>query len=860
MQTRTAQPQATKPQPAKKAESRKLQRKCGCDGAQSSCDGCAKKKVQRHARGPERPDAIPAEVDATLASSGTPLDPASRTFMESRFGHDFSRVRIHTGGTAALSADAVDARAYTVGQHVVFGAGAYRPNTDAGRRLLAHELTHVVQQSSGAALQMSSDISTPGDASEVEADRAADTVMRGGTPRIGAAPAAPLQRAALRHCTTPNARACVIHLHTNENNAYLASQQIQREYCVNYVSLGGGGGRTITVPGVSRPINPNRIYSDDPAILRWHAFGEQNPRVPTRVTAADITGLRTWRDTVLRPAIMSCGAGTGTGWNASLPMVAMHNNTEGALSAGTYTPDGGARSPWTGLDDTQVAHRTVDPSTVTAAAPNPSRLTAATAPVPGREDPDNFLLATPSVPNLPGLRSRFNTVVQPTDVGNQTNPAFDASLAAAMATSQYINIEAQEKEFSGARYAFNLEMARDVMTHLGIPRRPAAAGTCEDGISTVSGAAVCPPPPPAQPAAQPAAQPGAQTGTQPAAPAQAPAAPTPTPATPPPRARPANLPANCPYYSSRSMLVDAKEEWRRHIDGALLGTTGTGAGHVTPAGARWIIGTGGSSFLSPNPATEATAAQSCMINTMRATQRAGGTAGGPGTPLLHLEPVVLGRMHRSYTQQRDEIWNRKWNFTGSPFDRITQAAHDFVPPTPVGGTAPTPVCNALTVGGQWTPGNATHLACWNSLPDDLKAQQILQASAAPGVSRHHWGTDFDFQELNATPWSSGAWTDEALWLSINAKFFGFIQSFSAPPPAGQTGYMPEPWHWSYWPVAQALVEFTLAHDADIETALVGQWATEGTVAAGARVPSHYTYALDHWRQFVRNVQTAAPAF
>ena len=70
--------------------------------------------------------------------------------MESRFGHDFSQVRVHTDTRAAESARAVNARAYTVGRNVVFGSGQYAPGSGEGQRLLAHELTHVVQQSATA--------------------------------------------------------------------------------------------------------------------------------------------------------------------------------------------------------------------------------------------------------------------------------------------------------------------------------------------------------------------------------------------------------------------------------------------------------------------------------------------------------------------------------------------------------------------------------------------------------------------------------------------------------------------------------------------------------------------------------------
>jgi hypothetical protein len=90
--------------------------------------------------------AVPPVVNETLESLGRPLDPDPRAFMESRFGHDLSRVRIHADATAAASARALNARAYTAGRDVVFAAGQYAPGTHIGTRLLAHELTHVLQQ------------------------------------------------------------------------------------------------------------------------------------------------------------------------------------------------------------------------------------------------------------------------------------------------------------------------------------------------------------------------------------------------------------------------------------------------------------------------------------------------------------------------------------------------------------------------------------------------------------------------------------------------------------------------------------------------------------------------------------------
>jgi hypothetical protein len=94
---------------------------------------------------------VPDSVERTLADGGRAMPPALREDMERRFGHDFSDVRVHHDGRAAHSAREIGAEAYTFGRHVVFGAGRYDPAGLAGRTLLAHELTHVLQQSSDAA-------------------------------------------------------------------------------------------------------------------------------------------------------------------------------------------------------------------------------------------------------------------------------------------------------------------------------------------------------------------------------------------------------------------------------------------------------------------------------------------------------------------------------------------------------------------------------------------------------------------------------------------------------------------------------------------------------------------------------------
>ena len=92
---------------------------------------------------------LPEHVHAILRSPGQPLDAAARAEMEARFGEDFGDVRIHADTRAHASARGLLAKAYTIGRHIAFSVGRYLPGTDEGRRLLAHELTHVVQQRRG---------------------------------------------------------------------------------------------------------------------------------------------------------------------------------------------------------------------------------------------------------------------------------------------------------------------------------------------------------------------------------------------------------------------------------------------------------------------------------------------------------------------------------------------------------------------------------------------------------------------------------------------------------------------------------------------------------------------------------------
>jgi hypothetical protein len=115
------------------------------------------------------PSVVPPIVHDVLGCTGQALDGSVRSVFEQRFGHDFTRVRVHSDARAAESARTVDALAYTVGSHVVFGAEQYRPHTGEGAHLLAHELAHVIQQRH-AAPSAPLRIASPGSAPEREAD------------------------------------------------------------------------------------------------------------------------------------------------------------------------------------------------------------------------------------------------------------------------------------------------------------------------------------------------------------------------------------------------------------------------------------------------------------------------------------------------------------------------------------------------------------------------------------------------------------------------------------------------------------------------------------------------------------------
>jgi len=164
-----------------------LRRKCACGGGgagssdesgESRIKQLQRKRTSNWAHGQH--SLAPPIVHDVLKSRGQPLDSAARDFMEPRFNYDFSRVRVHAGPLAAASARAVGAQAYTVGQDVVFDHGRYAPSTTEGKRLLAHELSHVVQQAGASSSRGDLRIGAENDSSEHEANKTAEHIVNRG--------------------------------------------------------------------------------------------------------------------------------------------------------------------------------------------------------------------------------------------------------------------------------------------------------------------------------------------------------------------------------------------------------------------------------------------------------------------------------------------------------------------------------------------------------------------------------------------------------------------------------------------------------------------------------------------------------
>ena len=247
----------------------------------ASCEEEEKQQLQGKPTGDKSTNAQP-NVRDVLRSPGQQLDPGTREFMESRFGRDFGRVQIHMDTTAAASARALNAQAYTVGEHVVFGANRYAPATEAGRGLIAHELTHVVQQQNG----FRAETGAIADTAEQEALSNERAISRGRPLSFSASPPALAKRDETEFTAPTTAPGCTVdQAHKIEPAARLAIQWLDRS--IDLLS------RFIAAPA-------KRENQSVAEALQRH-FGSTDPAIAGRVIQ---------RITIVRHDIDSARAGT----------------------------------------------------------------------------------------------------------------------------------------------------------------------------------------------------------------------------------------------------------------------------------------------------------------------------------------------------------------------------------------------------------------------------------------------------------------------------------------------------------------------------------------------------------------------
>jgi hypothetical protein len=256
--------------------------------------------VQRRAIG-ETSSVIPRSVESILGAPGRPLDTDTRSTMESRFGRSFAGVRVHTDTHAAASAREIDAAAYTSGTHIVFGAGRFEPGTPSGRRLLAHELAHVLQQRSGTALP--SGVGPANDDHERAADRIADAVVAQGpvfAPPPAIVPVAKRFVRRKREDDAPATEATEPPRFIVDDNEVPAAGQMRRGAFVDELDA------AICATSREEMGRLGRSTEGCPLLEQWRprirAMGTRQLEVSLRRWAAGETAVRTARDYIPRVA------------------------------------------------------------------------------------------------------------------------------------------------------------------------------------------------------------------------------------------------------------------------------------------------------------------------------------------------------------------------------------------------------------------------------------------------------------------------------------------------------------------------------------------------------------------------------
>lgn len=212
------------------------------------------------------------------------------------------------------------------------------------------------------------------------------------------------------------------------------------------------------------------------------------------------------------------------------------------------------------------------------------------------------------------------------------------------------------------------------------------------------------------------------------------------------------------------------------------------------------------------------------------------------TKKSHVRDKIAARLSQSHYRDaagQAFIWYRKYAFTHPrSFNLISPDAA-----TKCG----------LTAGHSWKPQNKRHKRCWKDhLTREERQREILTASSAPGISRHHWGTEFDLYGLNPRRFvPDHDLYDEYAWMKTHAMTHGFFQPFLGPDTLGEHTYIEERWHWSYYPIAQALIAYIEDHPDTYEAALDTLWEGFDVRWRGKKSTySHFSYVKLHWKDYV----------
>ncbi len=237
----------------------------------------------------------PASVDHALATPGRPLAPALRQDMELRFGYDFSAVRVHSDAVARQSAQDVNAYAYTVGRDIVFGDNQYTPETRAGRRLLAHELAHVVQQSGAG-------------------NAGGNLLIQRQPAGTGRATQARSPRLEFRPSRILSPCACLAFIHNNERNARQSAEDLHQSCSYNLAIIGPGQSRNVPIRGSNRQIDPNELF---PQSIQQECTRDEAGCAAYEAGHDDLRAMQIQFFLTIK---------TCTG-NFTLPMIVLHNNS-----------------------------------------------------------------------------------------------------------------------------------------------------------------------------------------------------------------------------------------------------------------------------------------------------------------------------------------------------------------------------------------------------------------------------------------------------------------------------------------------------------------------------------------------------